>query len=581
MSTQASYRFVFNGVIASGKDQGMVKEKLQQAMGLNDAQIDRLFSGKPVVIKRNLDLDQAKKLEASFLACGAVGEIKAQDSESPKPEANTAKLKSIKPKTSTVLYKKDSVDLKKSLTAGKKTLTGKDTTPSKARYYGIYVFVFIVLGLLGSEFAIQYFDRERKLEPRFDGVYAVQIAIENYVQEHHDYPKSLDDLMKFLPKDSGVETLNLILEEEGQFKVTDPSFNSELHYTPQYYLGRLQWQCRPISAANGDIPIECQSVESWKKNAEQKITQDKVAAIYLPKSWRQQANKDQTNLFYLHPTGGFIMVSEPKAELGETYGAYAKSVVQLVFSDRVGSEERLAHPPQPKSVANLPAIEYVVASKIDGQAFSYIITVIDGLEYYHRTVAWVAQAKMQKMLPQFRKITQSFEEIYRVKKKPYKARKNFANAVYEGELIVGEPAGEGVFQWENGDIAKGTFSPRGPDGKIAYEWKDEDKNTIAAFTGELDSEYGGQGEYTWGSGTFKGNLKQGLAQGIGEILWQSGAKYKGQFNQGAMHGYGVYQWPDGDSYDGGFARGKIHGEGICDFGGKRLACAFENGERVK
>ena len=69
------YNIVFAGKLLSGTDPARTREKLGSTFRLDDAQLDNLFSGRPVVVKRDVDLITATRFQQAFLAAGARTEI--------------------------------------------------------------------------------------------------------------------------------------------------------------------------------------------------------------------------------------------------------------------------------------------------------------------------------------------------------------------------------------------------------------------------------------------------------------------------------------------------------------------------
>ncbi|MDG9669686.1 ABC transporter substrate-binding protein [Hahella sp. CR1] len=73
------YQFIFYGEIRGDVELQDTQEKLKAALGLSDAACARLFSGKRVVVKKNLSLGKAKKYDEAFQAAGALGQIEEMD----------------------------------------------------------------------------------------------------------------------------------------------------------------------------------------------------------------------------------------------------------------------------------------------------------------------------------------------------------------------------------------------------------------------------------------------------------------------------------------------------------------------
>lgn len=78
----------------------------------------------------------------------------------------------------------------------------------------------------------------------------------------------------------------------------------------------------------------------------------------------------------------------------------------------------------------------------------------------------------------------------------------------------------------------------------------------------VDGEPNGQGKMTWDDGTvYVGGFKDGYFDGQGTMTWSDGEKYVGGFKNGKRNGQGTYTFADGDKYVGGFKDGKFEGQG--------------------
>ncbi|WP_295883079.1 hypothetical protein [uncultured Thiohalocapsa sp.] len=74
---QDRYNIVFAGALVAGADPAAVRAKLGSTFRLDAAQLDNLFSGQPVVVKRDVDLMTATRFQQAFLAAGARAEIES------------------------------------------------------------------------------------------------------------------------------------------------------------------------------------------------------------------------------------------------------------------------------------------------------------------------------------------------------------------------------------------------------------------------------------------------------------------------------------------------------------------------
>lgn len=66
------YNVIFAGRTLPGKEMDSVKMNLMNLLKTDSSAIDHLFSGKPVLIKKNLTAENAQKYQEAFEAAGAV-----------------------------------------------------------------------------------------------------------------------------------------------------------------------------------------------------------------------------------------------------------------------------------------------------------------------------------------------------------------------------------------------------------------------------------------------------------------------------------------------------------------------------
>jgi hypothetical protein len=65
------YTLMFRGEVLEGQHPAVVRKRLAKAAGFRDEQLDRLFSGRPVILKRAADTATAARLQALFKKAGA------------------------------------------------------------------------------------------------------------------------------------------------------------------------------------------------------------------------------------------------------------------------------------------------------------------------------------------------------------------------------------------------------------------------------------------------------------------------------------------------------------------------------
>jgi len=73
---QARYDVIFSGAIADGLDIAVVKDRIAKLFKTDTSQVDRLFSGNTVVIKRQTDERTARKYYAAMRQAGALCQVR-------------------------------------------------------------------------------------------------------------------------------------------------------------------------------------------------------------------------------------------------------------------------------------------------------------------------------------------------------------------------------------------------------------------------------------------------------------------------------------------------------------------------
>ena len=85
------YDIFFSGELIEGADEAEARRKIGALFKLPPDKVGNLFSGKPVAVKRDVDMDTAVKYRVAFRDAGALVNIKpATKASSEKPEAPAA-----------------------------------------------------------------------------------------------------------------------------------------------------------------------------------------------------------------------------------------------------------------------------------------------------------------------------------------------------------------------------------------------------------------------------------------------------------------------------------------------------------
>ncbi|MEH6616490.1 MAG: hypothetical protein V7699_01480 [Porticoccus sp.] len=74
--SEECYEVIFRGDVLAGQSVIEIKQRLAQLFNAEAKRIDQMFSGKPVVVKRNLDLETAERYQSTLLKAGALVDIR-------------------------------------------------------------------------------------------------------------------------------------------------------------------------------------------------------------------------------------------------------------------------------------------------------------------------------------------------------------------------------------------------------------------------------------------------------------------------------------------------------------------------
>lgn len=74
---EGEFQVVFRGEITGDQPVEVVKQQLANLFRMAPERVEALFSGKPVVVKKNIDEATARRLEQAFLRAGAACEVRA------------------------------------------------------------------------------------------------------------------------------------------------------------------------------------------------------------------------------------------------------------------------------------------------------------------------------------------------------------------------------------------------------------------------------------------------------------------------------------------------------------------------
>jgi len=84
-----TYSVIFSGKVAEGFEVDQVKQNMAQVFKLSAEKVDKLFSGKPVAIKRSVDQSSALKFRNVMAKAGALGVIREDGASSSKQQTGS------------------------------------------------------------------------------------------------------------------------------------------------------------------------------------------------------------------------------------------------------------------------------------------------------------------------------------------------------------------------------------------------------------------------------------------------------------------------------------------------------------
>lgn len=94
-----SFSVVMTGKVAEGQDLAAVKSNVAKLFKLGDAQLEKMFSGKAVAVRKGIDRQQADRICAALLKAGAEARVKTDSLPAAKKPAATPKPATPKPAT--------------------------------------------------------------------------------------------------------------------------------------------------------------------------------------------------------------------------------------------------------------------------------------------------------------------------------------------------------------------------------------------------------------------------------------------------------------------------------------------------
>jgi len=128
---------------------------------------------------------------------------------------------------------------------------------------------------------------------------------------------------------------------------------------------------------------------------------------------------------------------------------------------------------------------------------------------------------------------------------------------YEGEFVDGLFQGSGHYQRPDGVVYDGEFARGDMNG-----WGVMVLSATRRYEGEFsDGNFSGHGTYVTDRETYRGEFRDDLYHGKGQLDSSDGDSYTGEFIAGEFHGQGMFRSAEGDTWAGSFERGALSGPG--------------------
>ncbi|HEY2629305.1 MAG TPA: caspase family protein [Usitatibacter sp.] len=147
-------------------------------------------------------------------------------------------------------------------------------------------------------------------------------------------------------------------------------------------------------------------------------------------------------------------------------------------------------------------------------------------------------------------------------------------SVYRGAMRGASLHGHGEYVSKSFKY-EGEFSEGLKQGEGTYVWESGDR-----YQGHFSADRpDGKGRYQFANGdTYEGEVQLGVILGRGTYASKNGDVFEGSFTSGKPNGVGVYRFASGDRYEGDMVQGKMQGNGLYyTKGGDRVQAPFADG----
>ena len=397
------YNIIFEGKIADGVDMEIAKGNLQRLFKADRATVDKLFSGKRTILKKDIPANAVKKYQAALTNAGVecttdpdLSSAAAAVEPGPSPAIAPAKL---------------------------------------ARKYGnvvgggaammiVAAVVFIaIIGILAAIAIPQYNDYVQRSKV-WQSIDAVQPAIDKIAEfgKREKYFPNSNTEARLVDDVSGESVTSLVVSENGVITLTFGSENNllldgkTLLYVPSLANNTVQWDCSGGTLSRQLRPTQCHdgdySGQQVVVNRQWVIADDNVTRMRVPTSWKKHPElNDTAGMEYANlPREQYLIVtSDSKAHFTSSADVFGYNVY-LERNLRNSVENLQVKYLGEVKINGMIGLKYEIRGEVDNIKIVYLQVTLEGENHFHQLLFWTVPTRWRANLESFEEALVSFTE---------------------------------------------------------------------------------------------------------------------------------------------------------------------------
>lgn len=397
------YNIIFEGKIADGVDMEIAKGNLQRLFKADRATVDKLFSGKRTILKKDIPANAVKKYQAALTNAGV--ECTTD------PDLSSAAA-AVEPGQSPAI------------------------APTKlARKYGnvvgggaammiVAAVVFIaIIGILTAIAIPQYNDyvQRSKVWQSIDAVQPALDKIAEFGKREKYFPNSNTEA-RLVDDVSGESVTSLAVSENGVITLTFGSENNllldgkTLLYVPSLANNTVQWDCSGGTLSRQLRPKQCHdgdySGQQVVVNRQWVIADDNVTRMRVPTSWKKHPElNDTAGMEYANlPREQYLIVtSDSKAHFTSSADVFGYNVY-LERNLRNSVENLQVKYLGEVKINGMIGLKYEIRGEVDNIKIVYLQVALEGENHFHQLLFWTVPTRWRANLQSFEEALVSFTE---------------------------------------------------------------------------------------------------------------------------------------------------------------------------